>query len=60
MKVLASPFVPNSPLTPKSHRRTWPERVRRMLEGLMSVEDELGQRTLALEIGTSVDDFSAM
>jgi hypothetical protein len=31
-----------------------------MLEGLMSVEDELGQRTLALEIDTSVDDFSAM
>ncbi len=36
MKVLASPLVPNSPLTPKSQRRTWPERVRRMLEGLMS------------------------
>ena len=40
MKVLASPLVPNSPLTPKSQRRTWPDRVRRMLEGLMSVEDE--------------------
>ena len=36
MKVLASPLVPNSPLTPKSQSLTCPERLRRMLEGLMS------------------------
>ena len=36
MKVLASPFVPNSPDTPKSQSLTWPERLRRMLDGLMS------------------------
>lgn len=36
MKVFASPLVPNSPLTPKSQRRTWPDRVIRIFEGLMS------------------------
>lgn len=37
MKVFASPRVPNSPETPKSQSLTAPDRVRRMLEGLMSV-----------------------
>ena len=36
MKVLASPLVPNSPDTPKSQSLTWPERLRRMFDGLMS------------------------
>lgn len=36
MKVFASPRVPNSPETPKSQSLTAPDRVRRMLEGLMS------------------------
>ena len=62
INVLASPFVPNSPLTPKSQRRTWPERVRRMLEGLMSDESEhkLGQEPSKSEMHTSVDNLSAM
>ena len=64
INVLASPFVPNSPLTPKSQRRTWPERVRRMLEGLMSDENEheheLGQEPSRSEMHTSVDNLSPM
>lgn len=38
MKVFASPFVPNSPETPKSQSLTWPLRQRRILEGLMSAK----------------------
>lgn len=49
MKVLASPFVPNSPLTPKSQSFTWPLRHRRMLEGLMSacVSDKSSQNEVS-------------
>lgn len=36
MNVLASPLVPNSPLTPKSQSLTWPSLHKRILDGLMS------------------------
>ena len=60
MKVFASPFVPNSPETPKSHSLTWPDRLSRMLEGLIS---GYGQQPLAnprrLEL-TSVNNLPAV
>lgn len=60
MKVLASPLVPNSPLTPKSQSRTWPERVRRILDGLISGGFQRSLRVSNFGIFTSVDDLSAV
>lgn len=65
MKVLASPLVPNSPLTPKSQSLTWPLRHSRMLEGLMSdegvshaIRPNPGKRKTRML--TSMDDFPAV
>ena len=63
MNVLASPRVPNSPLTPKSQSLTRPERVRRILEGLISIGGSfssvnmVGRRTGQC---TSVDDLATV
>ena len=63
MNVLASPLVPNSPLTPKSQSFTWPLRHSKMLDGLISAQpsvtgtdhsDSLGVQ------GTSMDDLPAV
>lgn len=62
MNVLASPLVPNSPLTPKSQSFTWPLRHSKILDGLISANRQSqGQTTPFLGIQvTSMDDLPAV
>lgn len=66
MNVLASPLVPNSPLTPKSQSFTCPSRHKRIFDGLMSAANQsVSNPNWAGMIDvrkthTSMDDFPAV